>query len=192
MSKSGGGVNRVCFSCRLKFPSPFTDDSKTYNITSVCCECGGELCSISDSYRVPSRMKVKEWKKLEKELLTKTLITPMCDSNMSLFHTSMYPEHCKVNRSNNVFRGEAKFRAMMAYDEAQKRDPQLLNRVVDLYEQGARNIDILKELVYSNKDLGVRREIRKTVSLSLTYASYKSWITTLRQYADRKSKLTRA
>jgi hypothetical protein len=81
MSKSGGGVNRVCLPCRIKYPSKFTDDPKSSNVTSVCSECGEDLTPLHDSVLVPKKRNFKAWKKLATDIKNNTVITPVCSYN---------------------------------------------------------------------------------------------------------------
>lgn len=97
MSKRGQGKNRVCFPCRKKYPSKFTDDSKRFNVTSVCSECGSELTSIPDSIRIPKTHQVSRWRALEKQYSTKSLVTPAGRNNQVLRHWNMYPEHMRLD-----------------------------------------------------------------------------------------------
>jgi len=51
LSKSGGGVNRVCLPCRIKYPSEFTDNSKAFN--SVEKESESEKQQMSKTVKCP-------------------------------------------------------------------------------------------------------------------------------------------
>ena len=81
MSRSGGGVNRVCLPCRIKYPSKFTDDPKTFNVTSVCSECGEGLTPLHDSVLVPKKRNIKAWEKLARDIKNGTVITPVSSYN---------------------------------------------------------------------------------------------------------------
>lgn len=64
MTKKAGGKNRVCLPCHKKYPSKFTNDPKSFNVTSVCSDCGGDLTEITDSIPVPKKKDAKGWREL--------------------------------------------------------------------------------------------------------------------------------
>jgi hypothetical protein len=66
MTKRAGGVNRICIPCKKKYPSKFTNDPTSFNVTSVCSDCGGELTNIPDSVAAPKKKDNKGWKELAK------------------------------------------------------------------------------------------------------------------------------
>jgi hypothetical protein len=76
MSKRGNRQNRVCFNCRIKYPDSGFSTPDKFNMTSVCSECGGELCNIHDSVHIPAKSKIKLWKKLKEDYDNDTIETP--------------------------------------------------------------------------------------------------------------------
>lgn len=84
MSKKSGCKNRVCLKCRIKYPGAFTNDSKHFNITSVCSECGGELTDIPDSVRVPRKHQVRLWRKLEQQVKDGEIERPLSEHSITM------------------------------------------------------------------------------------------------------------
>ncbi|PSV00426.1 hypothetical protein [Photobacterium kishitanii] len=155
VSKKGGGTNRVCFKCRLKFPSKFTDDSKNTNITNLCCNCGNELSLIPDSYIVPKKTQFKEWLELEANYHSGW-------AKRRQQHSDLYPEHKTIDMNLHLRR--VRVLNMARFEKIVNDKPAEVFKAVRFVED---NFDLFQE-----KSLNLA-DGEKTLIISMMTSRYK-------------------
>jgi hypothetical protein len=149
MSKSGNGKNRVCLPCRIKYPSKFTEDSKSFNITSICSECSSELTMIHDSVRVPKKNKNKLWIKLTDDIVNKKVVVPVCKSQFNFQQWKEDPAHEALDKKLHDKSRRQKSRAKFV--EVKNTSPDFYERVKSFFVEYYKNDDFSFYYNQSNK-----------------------------------------
>lgn len=168
MSRSSGGTNRVCFSCRLKYPG-FVAYSEHENQTLSCSECGGILTEIPDSIRVPRRSDIKGWKSLQKDCDNNTFKRPIRKSHTLYVHGRLYPEQRnqmhRIERTTKAMRIKSDFESLIKGDFSKIAVELLENYANEASEH--RDIDKDRDFYLKYKDrfdIFTLSKIRSTVS----------------------------
>ncbi|MDK9789900.1 hypothetical protein [Vibrio sp. D431a] len=170
MSKRGGGRNRVCFPCRKKYPSQFTTDSKKYNVTSVCSECSGVLSSVPDSVVIPKSHQLGRWKKLKAQYDSGQIVTPACDSNISLRHWNQYPEHLKLD--SKLHKTEVRHDVQNRFYSLLKHNESFVRETLACLFKGVQIDTLIDDVEASDKTIAAKWQLRDEL---YTVNRYFSW-----------------